>query len=468
MAIVINETPAGTIDSINAVFTLAETPVTGTVAVYLNGARQAETADYTISGSIITFLTAPAAGSVLLADYESTTATPATGSVSEGCGLTVSDAISSMQMETSTVGQRISDDDFMLVLNRANKYFMTGYKMPTTEREQDFRVFSGVYEYPMPSDFAGIIPLRRPLGAQSPDFLHGTSRGMARWPYGRKTAIKYNRGTPYFMVLDTEGASLAVHSCDSLSDNGTWAVTGDGSGLVLDEQIYVEGSASLRFTVTGSGGTTTLTCTDMNQFDITDYLANGWIFLNLQCPSTNSASVTSMEIRVGSSATDYYSVTATKRHRGDDIGGGWGLIGADISGYSISGTPDDDAMDYVQIIITHPTTGVNGTYRLDDIFFGQPTYYQLPYYSSQNVLDASGSYKENISATSDAILCPVEFKEAYIYKALQLVAVERLQDMGLANFFTRELAPIEIALKAKYPSMEARPSVSYYSRIDKL
>ena len=71
--IVENETPAGTIDGVNAVFTLAATPVAGTEQLYLNGIRRKEGAgnDYTISGDTITFNAGaiPITGDSLLVDY---------------------------------------------------------------------------------------------------------------------------------------------------------------------------------------------------------------------------------------------------------------------------------------------------------------------------------------------------------------------------------------------------------------
>lgn len=66
-----SETPSGSINGSNTTFTLANTPVTGSVHLYLNGYRQNAGSgnDYTISGSTITYLTAPLTGEVLLADY---------------------------------------------------------------------------------------------------------------------------------------------------------------------------------------------------------------------------------------------------------------------------------------------------------------------------------------------------------------------------------------------------------------
>jgi hypothetical protein len=70
--IIIRETPSGTIDGANTAFTLAFSPdPAGCEEVYLNGVLQEPGAgnDYTISGTAITFLTAPSSGSRLKVSY---------------------------------------------------------------------------------------------------------------------------------------------------------------------------------------------------------------------------------------------------------------------------------------------------------------------------------------------------------------------------------------------------------------
>jgi hypothetical protein len=68
---VTEETPSGSINGSNTLFTLANTPTTGTVKVYLNGMRLKSGAsnDYTISGTGINMTTAPISGDVLFVDY---------------------------------------------------------------------------------------------------------------------------------------------------------------------------------------------------------------------------------------------------------------------------------------------------------------------------------------------------------------------------------------------------------------
>ena len=72
------ETPTGAVTGTdgtdgNATFTIANTPVSGTVRVYVNGLRQDLGAgqDYTFSGTTITFVSGaiPVAGSKVRVDY---------------------------------------------------------------------------------------------------------------------------------------------------------------------------------------------------------------------------------------------------------------------------------------------------------------------------------------------------------------------------------------------------------------
>lgn len=70
---VFGETPTGTVDGVNAAFTLANTPTAGSVSVHKNGIRQLAGAgnDYTISGTTVTFLAGnlPQTGDNLIVDY---------------------------------------------------------------------------------------------------------------------------------------------------------------------------------------------------------------------------------------------------------------------------------------------------------------------------------------------------------------------------------------------------------------
>lgn len=66
-----NETPSGTINSSNTVFTLAETPnPAGSLQLFYNGLFQVQGVDYTLSTNTITYTTAPATGNNHRAFYK--------------------------------------------------------------------------------------------------------------------------------------------------------------------------------------------------------------------------------------------------------------------------------------------------------------------------------------------------------------------------------------------------------------
>ena len=65
------ETPSGLVNGSNVAYTLANTPITGTEQVYLNGIQQEPGAgnDYTIAAAAITFLSAPVTGDKIRVSY---------------------------------------------------------------------------------------------------------------------------------------------------------------------------------------------------------------------------------------------------------------------------------------------------------------------------------------------------------------------------------------------------------------
>lgn len=66
-----NETPTGTIDGTNAAFTLAHTPVAGTLMLYVNGLLMLDGGDFNRSGVTLTFVAGaiPETGDWIRATY---------------------------------------------------------------------------------------------------------------------------------------------------------------------------------------------------------------------------------------------------------------------------------------------------------------------------------------------------------------------------------------------------------------
>lgn len=66
----VQEVPAGLVNGTNVTFVLSKTPLeTESIEVFLNGLRQDPGDDYSVTGSTITFVTAPAVGQTLRVSY---------------------------------------------------------------------------------------------------------------------------------------------------------------------------------------------------------------------------------------------------------------------------------------------------------------------------------------------------------------------------------------------------------------
>lgn len=388
----------------------------------------------------------------------------------------IGDTISDIQLNTQTVGVRIGDIDIISAYKKTNEYLNSIFKMPTTERTSDLLTFPGVYEYAAPSDFIGWMEPRRPYGIASPWFVNTTENELVHTYAGRQTAFKFNRENLFFIVSDSPSSQQAdengnittsanqviVNECDSLTENGTFAISGDGSGLVINNQIFVSGSGSLQFTVTDSGGMTTVTITGMSQVDLTNYITAGFLFINLQCPNSNTSAITNVVVKIGNDASNYYSMSGTTWYRGDAIQNGWGQIGLNFLNATETGVVVDTAIDYFQIVLTNGVSGTSGTYRLDSIFAALPNYYELPYYSKNNIKTASGVYQQYPTATTDTILCPEDANSAYFYKALEMLAYYNLNDSSKATYFANQFMPFENLLRIKYPSQERKTQTQWY------
>ena len=64
------ETPAGAVNGTNKAFTMTETPLENdAVLVFVNGLLREQGSDYSISGKVITFVTAPAVAQKVTVQY---------------------------------------------------------------------------------------------------------------------------------------------------------------------------------------------------------------------------------------------------------------------------------------------------------------------------------------------------------------------------------------------------------------
>lgn len=373
----------------------------------------------------------------------------------------IQDASQDCQNELNIIDQRVTPTDFLLFFNRANKYFMSSYKMPTTQRVQDYLLFNTVREYPLPADFVGMMNMERPYELDQQNFMHSTEANFMRWMQENWSAIKFDKELKLLMMNYLTGDKMVIHNLSDLTTNGTWVAGGDASNLVIDGQYYTAGNGSMRVTVTGATGSMTLTGTGISKFDLTQYINNGFEFLDVY--NSNPSPIWNIQLRIGSDASNYYQTTATTRYNGQSMDYSFGQVGFDLTAKTTVGTPVLTALTYVKITVNFDPT-FSGTLRFDNLFVANPTYFKMPYYSLYNVKTNAGVYQEKATAQSDTILCPAEFDQAFTYKVCEMVSALKLKDPSRVNYFMQKGAEAEADLKVNYPCQNKRSQITYYRR----
>lgn len=204
-------------------------------------------------------------------------------------------------------------------LERAAANMLTRCYVPEASGIQNISLYSGVFDYPINENIyeADLVDIR-PQGVSRPiwDFTVKTNqanfdRTKSYYTNGTRAAFQYNNGTPIIRIV-TQSTTPQV-LLDSMNATSGWTAAGTASGLAQDTASYWQAPASLRFNVTTGTGTLTKT---INQADLTSYVGVGVAFLAVYIPSVTN--LTSITLKLGSSASDYYSVTSNRVYRSVD------------------------------------------------------------------------------------------------------------------------------------------------------
>lgn len=306
-------------------------------------------------------------------------------------------------------------------LERAAANMLTRCYVPEASGIQNISLYSGVFDYPINENIyeADLVDIR-PQGVSRPiwDFTVKTNqsnfdRTKSYYTNGTRAAFQYNNGTPIIRIV-TQGTTPQV-LLDSMNATSGWTAAGTASGLAQDTASYWQAPASLRFNVTTGTGTLTKT---INQADLTSYVGVGVAFLAVYIPSVTN--LTSITLKLGSSASDYYSVTSTTGFTGAWTANNWLLVPFDFSTASTTGTPDWSAVNYTQVSIV--ASGTETNFHVGELFISQPCPYQI-LYQSPAIFLASGTSTPTATITrnTDEIILNVAPYNIYLYESAMAV-----------------------------------------------
>lgn len=229
------------------------------------------------------------------------------------------------------------------------------------------------------------------------------------------------------LLIDSDVVSdqTLVSELDSLtSGGGTWTVVGGATNLAADGDDYIKGNGSLSFDLSAaSQATAGMVNSTLNSFDLLNYLGGSgalFVWVKLNTPTY----VTSFTLKIGSSASNYFTKTITTKHDGNAFERGWNLLRFPLTSLTETGSVNEAVTNYVSIVMDKNVLKISETdYKFDWITVMNGQIHNVTYYSKFNWITAAGAYIENSTDPSDILVAGTSEYELFIkkgkYKGMQ-------------------------------------------------
>lgn len=291
-------------------------------------------------------------------------------------------------------------------------------------------LFNGVFEYSWPADAdANMIVGMQPQSDERENdggYELTTEEEFDLRKNSQSNLLSFSHNgltTKLLASVLVDDLSLIIAGLDSTTgDSGTWAAFGNASNVAQDTYEFIKGYASLKFDLTTGGTTAGLVNTALTTFDLTQYVSNGSAFVWVYITATTG--LTNVILRVGSSSSNYYSMTATTTNSGATFSVGWNLIRFDFSGKATTGTPSLTAGAYAAVYFTKDTTQTGTSFRFDHIILKRGKIHNMIYYSRYMWQNSSGTYLENSTADTDYLNCETDEYDLFVEKGTEYAARE--------------------------------------------
>jgi len=333
-------------------------------------------------------------------------------------------------------------------------------------------IYDRVTDYELPSDFKAIKDLRPQVeknNIANPTPNKTFSKEFNLRKKDNTLSIEWENGTKFLRFNKVLSTPITIDKADSLTENGTWAVGGNASGLELDELNYIAGVGSLKASVSSSGA------------------------------------VVNLILRIGSDSSNYYEKTITTGHF-MAFSNGFNLCRFNLNGATQTGTVDMTNISYIRVTTTYNTNqtayfektltssvDLSGNYvtdgaiflsfyfdsitslttiRLDNILAGIGTLFDLWYYSNNLFRNSAGTWIHRPTSDSDTIMLSDESYKIFEAEVMRIMT-QRIQGVfGSFDFayYTKMLDTPEKGLydiyTDEFPSEEIISQTSYYNYSD--
>jgi hypothetical protein len=358
------------------------------------------------------------------------------------------------------------------VINRSARQLLLDIDPQETKRTVEFvnPLFNTIYDYPIAPDVKGnkiidIFPQvqRLPWDVWTQAYNQAFDIVKANvFSLANMFTMNFNTSLKTLRVnCPLLNPPIIINNADNITDNGTWAVGGTASNLSVNNTNYAQGAGSLQFDITtGAGWVENSTMVPVNLMEVIDQSSLfEWVYI------PTGANLTSVELRWGSSSSDYYTSTVTQNQQGTAFVNGWNQQEHIWANATIVGSPNALAIDYLRVTLNVTANmaacKVNGVNSI----LGKILSYE--YYSKYLFRDSTtGAYQETVTDDSNLINLDTEsynllFNLVAYYAAQQQQGIDSSYDGML---FKTEYDKGVIRYKSMYKSEVQKPQSIYYQK----
>src|SRR3990167_6719805 len=377
------------------------------------------------------------------------------------------------EMVDGMVHQKFAQcNDRQVISNRAVRTVLGEVDLRSSKRSAQLspNMYEDVYEYAAPTDLKGekIIDLRKQVNRSSmerwtliDDDDFDRTKGLSQ----HRIALRDENFSKLLLIDGVEGSdNLVLHSCESLTANGTWAATADASNLTLDNDNFITGGGALNFDMAAGAATGYIENSTMDALDLTDYDEKGSIFVWVFIPDYSDAeadTVTNFILRWGNDTSNYWSRTVTTNNEGATFYDGWNLLRFDWNGATETGTVAPATIDYLRLTVTKSTSLAADTdWRVDNFVIRLGTIYDVVYFTKYGWQTSALAYQEESSATTDLLVADTDEIEIIAFKAAEYASQE-LKDYDDTKYFRDEYELAKKNYEANNPSEALKKRRAY-------
>lgn len=331
-------------------------------------------------------------------------------------------------------------------------------------------IYNMVYDYPLPVDVKGnkVLDIQPQVDRTSIDIW--TQSYIQAFDIAKTTSmqngfdINYNSGlktirinAPYLPV------PILINDANEIAGNGTWVVGGDANNLTENDTNFVVNPSSLQFDLSGITGVGYLENSTMQPIDLSMWVNQAVEFLYTYLPT--GVDFTSINLRFGSSSSNYYSSTQTLNQQATAFVNGWNLMAFPWLTSTVVGTPDPTSITYCRVTWNYTIGQAQTGVLINNITSNLGKILNLVYYSKYMFSTIAGAYKESVTSVNDYINLDTDAYAIYFNLVAYLVAQ---QQQGLdsayydGNFFLNSYQEGLARYKQQYPSQQQKAQSRYY------